>query len=136
MLLKVCNIKLTRLIMTVSVISASYLTYSLFRYSEQAANTSTKETEEMLIKNVNNKIANTKVEPQPTNRLQSGRLKLMKNVCAAYNKNPEQREKYITKPGSKIRGKFTFEPKSKLVLCNTMKQGELNISITVVFFAS
>ena len=127
MLLKVCNIKLTRLVLLVTLLSAGYFAYYLLLYShEQATNTSQTEDfsqkPEKRIRNVN-KSVNSRDELKPTNRLQSRRLKLIKNVCASYNKNPDHREKYITKPGSKIRGKFTFEPKSKLVLCNTMKQG-------------
>ena len=56
--------------------------------------------------------------------VQSERFELLSAVCEKYKRNPSQHEKYILEPGRQIRGKFTFEPKSKLVFCNIMKQGE------------
>ena len=56
--------------------------------------------------------------------VQSERFALLSAVCEKYKRNPSQHEKYILQPGRQIRGKFTFEPKSKLVFCNIMKQGE------------
>ena len=56
--------------------------------------------------------------------VQSERFSLLSAVCEKYKRNPSQHEKYILEPGRQIRGKFTFEPKSKLVFCNIMKQGE------------
>ena len=56
--------------------------------------------------------------------VQSERFSVMSAVCEKYKRNPSQHEKYILEPGRQIRGKFTFEPKSKLVFCNIMKQGE------------
>lgn len=62
-------------------------------------------------------------EPQRRNIVQNKRFELIKNVCERYNRSQQLREKYIVKPGSQIRGKFTFEPSAKLVFCNIMKQG-------------
>ena len=56
--------------------------------------------------------------------VQSERFSLLSAVCEKYKRNPSQHEKYILQPARQIRGKFTFEPKSKLVFCNIMKQGE------------
>ena len=63
----------------------------------------------------------TELEKSP---VQSERFSLLSAVCEKYKRNPSQHEKYILEPGRQIRGKFTFEPKSKLVFCNIMKQGE------------
>ena len=60
--------------------------------------------------------------------IQSRRLNLVKNVCESYRGNPHFNRVYVQNPGKNIRGKFTFEPKSKLVMCNVMKQGKLNFS--------
>ena len=63
----------------------------------------------------------TELEKSP---VQSERFELLSSVCEKYKRTPSQHEKYILQPGRQIRGKFTFEPKSKLVFCNIMKQGE------------
>ena len=63
----------------------------------------------------------TEMVKSPTQRQ---RFSLLSAVCEKYKRNPSQHEKYILEPGRQIRGKFTFEPKSKLVFCNIMKQGE------------
>ena len=59
------------------------------------------------------------------NNVQTRRLSLVTSVCNKYRNDTTHKYLYVDKPGSKIRGKFTFEPKSKLVLCNIMKQGHL-----------
>ena len=47
----------------------------------------------------------------------------MKSVCENYEKDSKLNKNYILTPGSKLKGKYTLEPKSKLLLCNVMKQG-------------
>ena len=63
------------------------------------------------------------------NNVQNRRLSLVTSVCNKYRNDTTHKYLYVDKPGSKIRGKFTFEPKSKLVLCNIMKQGHLCVLI-------
>ena len=58
--------------------------------------------------------------------IQSRRLNLVKNVCDGYRRDPDFNRLYVQNPGIEGRGKFTLEPKSKLVMCNVMKQGENN----------
>ena len=55
--------------------------------------------------------------------VQRQRLDLVNKVCQSYRDDQNFKDLYVDKPGSKIRGKFTLEPKSKLVMCNVMKQG-------------
>ena len=69
-------------------------------------------------------MVNTKKTELVKSSVQSERFELLSAVCEKYKRNPSQHEKYILEPGRQIRGKFTFEPKSKLVFCNIMKQGE------------
>ena len=57
--------------------------------------------------------------------IQSRRLNLVKNVCDSYRSDPDLNQLYVENPGKESRGKFTLEPKSKLVMCNVMKQGEI-----------
>ena len=57
--------------------------------------------------------------------IQSRRLDLVKNVCDSYRSDPDLNRLYVENPGKESRGKFTLEPKSKLVMCNVMKQGEI-----------
>ena len=57
--------------------------------------------------------------------IQSRRLNLVKNVCDSYRSDPDLNRLYVENPGKESRGKFTLEPKSKLVMCNVMKQGEI-----------
>ena len=56
--------------------------------------------------------------------IQSRRLNLVKNVCDGYRSDPDFNRLYVENPGKESRGKFTLEPKSKLVMCNVMKQGK------------
>ena len=56
--------------------------------------------------------------------IQSRRLDLVKNVCDRYRSDPDLNRLYVENPGKESRGKFTLEPKSKLVMCNVMKQGD------------
>ena len=56
--------------------------------------------------------------------IQSRRLDLVKNVCDSYRSDPDLNRLYVENPGKESRGKFTLEPKSKLVMCNVMKQGK------------
>ena len=56
--------------------------------------------------------------------IQSRRLNLVKNVCDGYREDPDFNRLYVQNPEREGRGKFTLEPKSKLVMCNVMKQGE------------
>ena len=56
---------------------------------------------------------------------QKRRLRQVKQVCDSYKSDEVFKQMYIDKPGSRIRGKFTFERRSKLVFCNIMKQGLL-----------
>ena len=56
--------------------------------------------------------------------IQSRRLDLVKNVCDSYRSDPDLNRLYVENPGKESRGKFTLEPKSKLVMCNVMKQGD------------
>lgn len=56
--------------------------------------------------------------------IQSRRLNLVKNVCDGYRRDPDFNRLYVQNPGKKNRGKFTLEPKSKLFMCNVMKQGK------------
>ena len=56
--------------------------------------------------------------------IQSRRLNLVKNVCDGYRSDPDFNRLYVENPGKESRGKFTMEPKSKLVMCNVMKQGK------------
>ena len=60
---------------------------------------------------------------QPISAVQRQRLDLVNKVCQSYRDDHNFKNLYVDKPGSKIRGKFTLEPKSKLVMCNVMKQG-------------
>ena len=62
--------------------------------------------------------------------VQSERFSLLSSVCEKYKRNPSQHEKYILEPSRQIRGKFTFEPKSKLVFCNIMKQGRESFTVS------
>ena len=55
--------------------------------------------------------------------VQRQRLDLVNKVCQSYRDDQNFKDLYVDKPGSKIRGKFTLGPKSKLVMCNVMKQG-------------
>ena len=64
------------------------------------------------------KLGNSKQE-----KIQQERLKTMVTVCEKYKEHSNYFSEYVEKPGGRIRGKFTMEPKSKLVMCNTMKQG-------------
>lgn len=57
--------------------------------------------------------------------IQSRRLNLVKNVCDGYRRDPDFNRLYVQNPGKKNRGKFTLEPKSKLFMCNVMKQGKI-----------
>ena len=56
---------------------------------------------------------------------QKRRLRQVKQVCDSYKSDEVFKQMYVDKPGSRIRGKFTFERRSKLVFCNIMKQGLL-----------
>ena len=60
---------------------------------------------------------------KPISAVQRQRLDLVNKVCQSYRDDHNFKNLYVDKPGSKIRGKFTLEPKSKLVMCNVMKQG-------------
>ena len=60
---------------------------------------------------------------KPISAVQRQRLDLVNKVCQSYRDDQNFKDLYVDKPGSKIRGKFTLEPKSKLVMCNVMKQG-------------
>ena len=56
-------------------------------------------------------------------KVQKQRLDTLEAVCDKYRNNPEYNNDYVEKPGEEMRGKFTLEPKGKMVMCNTMKQG-------------
>ena len=62
---------------------------------------------------------------KPISAVQRQRLDLVNKVCQSYRDDHNFKNLYVDKPGSKIRGKFTLEPKSKLVMCNVMKQGRM-----------
>lgn len=67
------------------------------------------------------------------NSNQNKRLKLVNSVCANYKEDTNLNKNYILDPGSKIKGKFTLEPKSKLLLCNVMKQGKIYIVCNFIY---
>ena len=56
-------------------------------------------------------------------KVQKQRLDTLEAVCEKYRNNPEYNSNYVEKLGEKMKGKFTLEPRGKMVMCNTMKQG-------------
>ena len=44
-------------------------------------------------------------------------------VCEKYRNYQTYLTEHVEKPGEKMHGKLKLEPKGKLVMCNTMKQG-------------
>ena len=75
------------------------------------------------VKNLNSIEYSKQATRHKVNNVQLRRLSLVNSVCNKYRNVSQHKYLYVDRPGSKIRGKFTFEPKSKLVLCNIMKQG-------------
>ena len=56
-------------------------------------------------------------------KVQKQRLATLEAVCEKYKNDLEFNTVYVEKPGEKMKGKFTLEPRGKMVMCNTMKQG-------------
>ena len=56
-------------------------------------------------------------------KVQKQRLATLEAVCEKYKNDLVFNTAYVEKPGEKMKGKFTLEPRGKMVMCNTMKQG-------------
>ena len=77
------------------------------------------------VKNLNSIVYSKQATRHKVNNVQRRRLSLVTSVCNKYRNDSKHKYLYVDKPGSKVWGKFTFEPKAKLTLCNIMKQGQI-----------